>query len=110
MPILRPYSSTQELLDTIRVNYSYQGWYNLGLVLSANHEVVDPYNRAQLICDVISLGETGLMEQELRDHVLHFLSRETDLTPLMALEVCSGSVRKNHVCIPFTLRLLQNGK
>ena len=47
----KPHADTEAIfLNTrtvgyYRVNYSYQGWYNLGLVLSANHEVVDPYNR-----------------------------------------------------------------
>ena len=71
----------------------------------------DPYDRAQLICDVISLVETGLMEQGLRDHVLQFLSRETDLTPLMAFEVCSDSLSKINIVNfqndPFTAPLLK---
>ena len=73
-----------------RVDYGYEGWYNLGLILAADHTMVHPHNRAQIICDVLSLVETGYLGLELSEHVLAFLSVEKDLAPLMAWEACSN--------------------
>ena len=71
-----------------RVNYDTDSWLALGRALAANTLWIHPLNRAQIICDVAALAETGHVSPEIRDSVLSYIDQETDFAPLYAFENC----------------------
>ena len=71
-----------------RVNYDTDSWLALGRALAANTQWIHPLNRAQIICDVAALAETGHVSPEIRDSVLSYIDQETDFAPLYAFENC----------------------
>ena len=71
-----------------RVNYDPGSWVTLSKALYANKDWIHPLNRAQLICDVAALAETGHVTPEIRDGVLSYIDQETDFAPLYAFKNC----------------------
>ena len=71
-----------------RVNYDEDSWAALGLALATNKDWIHPLNRAQLICDVAALAETGHVSPEIRDSLLSYIDQETDFAPLYAFKNC----------------------
>ena len=72
-----------------RVNYDEENWMLLADTLKNDHQAIHPLNRAQLICDVISLANTGHVTQEIKDQVMEYLANETEFAPLNAVKECS---------------------
>ena len=71
-----------------RVNYDDTSWQLIAATLDARREAVHPLNRAQIICDVVSLARAGQVSQEVRDGVLAYIGREDHPTPLRAFREC----------------------
>ena len=84
-----------------RVNYDDTSWGLLADMLATNKEAVHPLNRAQVICDVVSLARAGVVGTEVRDRVLGYIGREEHFTPLRAFRECvlfggGGMVANKH--------------
>lgn len=71
-----------------RVNYDEAGWTELAEALTAHRDWIHPLNRAQIICDVIALAQTGHVSLEMRDLVLSYIEHETDFAPIYAYNNC----------------------
>ena len=80
-----------------RVNYERENWLLIANTLMTDHHVIHPLNRAQIICDVITLSRTGHVTQEIHDAVMEYIDMETDFAPLNAVKECSQdlSTKKN---------------
>ena len=76
-----------------RVNYSPDIWADIAEVLLSNHEVIHPFNRAQIICDVISLEENGYLDKQTMDLVLQYYENETDFAPMRAYNQCQFGLK-----------------
>ena len=55
--------------------------------------MIHPLNRAQLICDVISLAGTGKVTEEVKNKVLAYIQEEDDFTPLLAYKECNSQFK-----------------
>jgi len=73
-----------------RVNYDQENWDKLAEVLKTNRDWIHPLNRAQIICDVAKLAETGHVTMETRDNVLSYIEMETDFGPNYAYQQCAS--------------------
>ena len=71
-----------------RVNYDEGSWLRIADALKLDKDLIHPLNRAQIICDVIALAETGYVSTEIRDNVLAYIDSETDFGPLYAAQQC----------------------
>jgi aminopeptidase N len=67
-----------------RVNYEEENWRKLAAQLRANHSAIDVVNRAQIIDDVLSLAQAGLVTYSTVLDVLSYLPNERDYLPLAA--------------------------
>ena len=52
-----------------RVNYDEANWLALANVLATDHTMIHRLNRAQIICDVAALANTGHVSSDIRDQV-----------------------------------------
>ena len=71
-----------------RVNYDEDNWIGIADALKLNKDLVHPLNRAQIICDVAALAESGHVTAETRDNVLAYIEDETEFGPLYAFQQC----------------------
>ena len=71
-----------------RVNYDVANWMKIGNVLSTDHQIIHPFNRAQIICDVLHLGSSGHITEDTKQLVLSYVDKEDDPTPLSAYHKC----------------------
>ena len=71
-----------------RVNYDLEGWTEVAGGLRTNKDWIHPLNRAQIICDVAALAESGHVAAETKDNVLSYIDDETDFGPLYAFQQC----------------------
>ena len=78
-----------------RVNYHQDNWADIATVLRTNRDLIHPLNRAQIICDVLALADTGNVAIEVRDDVLSYQDMETDFAPLLAFERCASLVQED---------------
>lgn len=74
-----------------RVNYDESNWVNLADILSANMDLIHPLNRAQIICDISALFDTGHVSLTTRDMILAYIENDTDFLPLYAFQECTGN-------------------
>ena len=72
-----------------RVNYDEENWMLLADTLKNDHQAIHPLNRAQIICDVISLAKTGHVSNMIKDQIMEYIDKETDSAPLNAVKECS---------------------
>merc|ERR1719369_705800 len=77
-----------------RVNYDEDNWIQLAQTLINDHQAIHPLNRAQIICDVISLARSGHLSQEIKNKVMEYIDQETDLGPLNAVKECTEDGKK----------------
>ncbi|XP_067653117.1 aminopeptidase Ey-like [Haliotis asinina] len=61
-----------------RVNYDEENWLALVRQLDADHTVIPPVNRAQIIDDAFSLARVGLLNESIAFRTLGFLRNDTD--------------------------------
>merc|ERR1719450_295687 len=73
-----------------RVNYDEDSWIGIADALKLNKDLIHPLNRAQLICDVVALTETGHVKPEIKDNLLSYIDDETEFGPLYAFEQCAS--------------------
>merc|ERR1712029_1269509 len=66
-----------------RVNYDQENWDKLAEVLKTNRDWIHPLNRAQIICDVAKLAETGHVTMEQGTMFSHTLKWKLTLAPTM---------------------------
>lgn len=78
-----------------RVNYDESNWVALAYILSTDRELIHPLNRAQIICDIVALTQTGHVSEAIRDLVLSYESMETDYAPKLAFERCTSGFKEN---------------
>ena len=71
-----------------RVNYDEASWIDIADALKLDKDLIHPLNRAQLICDVVALADTGHVSTETRDNLLSYIDTETDFGPIYAYERC----------------------
>ena len=71
-----------------RVNYSADIWASIANILKTNHQAIHPFNRAQIICDVISLEANGYLDTQTMNTVLQYFENEEDFAPMRAYERC----------------------
>jgi len=71
-----------------RVNYSPDIWASIADILNTNHKAIHPLNRAQIICDVISLEAQGYLEADTMDNVLQYFENEDAVAPMRAYNRC----------------------
>ena len=71
-----------------RVNYDQESWRRIADTLKLDKDLIHPLNRAQIICDVVALADTGYVSTEIRDDVLAYIDSETDFGPLYASTHC----------------------
>ena len=76
-----------------RVNYDEDNWSRLAETLATDRDLIHPLNRAQIICDVSALAETGHVTPEIRDNVLAYIDQETDFAATYAYQQCAGGFR-----------------
>jgi len=89
-----PVILNKQAFGYFRVNYNFENWMKIAEVLATNHEIIPPLNRAQIICDLISLSRTEHVSESLKDSVLSYQDQETHFTPLYALKQCSMTQRE----------------
>jgi len=77
-----------------RVNYEEDNWIQLAQTLLNDHQGIHPLNRAQIICDAISLARSGHISQEIKNKVMEYIDQETDLGPLNAVKECTEERKK----------------
>jgi len=71
-----------------RINYSSDIWASIADILNTNHQTIHPLNRAQIICDVISLEANGYLDAEIMDSVLQYYEKEEAFAPMRAYNRC----------------------
>merc|ERR1712241_787460 len=76
-----------------RVTYDENNWLRLAETLRTDFTLIPPLNRAQIICDILSLERSGRVSKELREEVLSYLGEEDDFAPILAFERCSAYVK-----------------
>ena len=76
-----------------RVTYDENNWLRLAETLRTDFTLIPPLNRAQIICDILSLEKSGHVSTELREEVLSYLGEEDDFAPILAFERCSVYVK-----------------
>jgi len=76
-----------------RVNYDDTNWQAIAQVLRLKRYIIHPMNRAQIICDVVALAETGHVSMVVRDDVLSYIDMETDYAPLLAYGRCASGFK-----------------
>eukprot|EP00091_Calanus_sinicus_P024978 TRINITY_DN9285_c0_g1_i1.p1 TRINITY_DN9285_c0_g1~~TRINITY_DN9285_c0_g1_i1.p1 ORF type:complete len:465 (+),score=118.97 TRINITY_DN9285_c0_g1_i1:334-1728(+) len=76
-----------------RINYSLDIWENIAEILMSNHQVIHPFNRAQIICDVMSLEENGYLDIQTKELVLQYYENETDFAPMRAHYWCKRGLK-----------------
>ena len=64
-----------------RVNYAEAEWAGLAAQLLADHEVLEPRDRAHLLNDAFSLAEAGLVSYRVPLDMTAYLAQETHLVP-----------------------------
>ena len=64
-----------------RVNYAEAEWAALAAQLLADHEVLEPRDRAHLLNDAFSLAEAGLVSYRVPLDMTAYLAQETHLVP-----------------------------
>jgi len=74
-----------------RVNYDEDTWQDIGTQLLEDHIRIHPLTRASLICDVVSLNQSGHVNQLTMELVLSYREAETDFAPLLAFKQCVDS-------------------
>ena len=84
-----PMILNKKAMGYYRVNYDRENWLLIANTLMTDHHAIHPLNRAQIVCDVITLVKTGHVTMEIRDAVMEYIDRETDFVPLNALKECS---------------------
>ena len=77
-----------------RVNYDKNNWDAIADILKTNRDLIHPLNRAQIVCDVMALAETGHVSAEVKENILSYESLETDYAPLLAFERCNKGFEK----------------
>ena len=80
-----------------RVNYDEDNWIGIADALKLNKDLIHPLNRAQIICDVTSLAESGHVTAETKDNVLAYIDDETDFGPLYAFQQCVSGFREGEM-------------
>ena len=76
-----------------RVNYDAENWRMIGDTLANDKDLIHPLNRAQIICDVFSLANNGVVSEDIKNHVLGYIEKEDDFTPKHAYETCGSGFR-----------------
>ncbi|XP_023338813.1 puromycin-sensitive aminopeptidase-like protein [Eurytemora carolleeae] len=89
VPIGYTYILNHQAAGFFRVNYDSENWRIIGEVLRIERDIIHPFSRAQIICDVISFLNTGNISQEIADFVLGYIDVEDDSTVLLAYKECS---------------------
>jgi len=75
----------KQQIGFFRVNYDLDNWNNLIAILNSdNYQNIHVLNRAQIIDDVMSFAQSGLIDVDLAVGVLSYLRRETDYIPWAA--------------------------
>jgi len=77
-----------------RVNYEEGNWEAIASVLKDNRDLIHPMNRAQIICDVVALAETGHVTTAIKDDVLSYVDMETEFAPLYAYGRCASGFKE----------------
>ena len=77
-----------------RVNYDEDNWNKIAEVLKTNRDWIHPLNRAQIICDVARLVESGHVTTAIRDNVLSYIDTETEFGPNYAYEQCASGLKE----------------
>jgi len=83
-----PYILNKKATGYFRINYDPENWLLLANTLQTDHTAIHPLNRAQIICDVISLVKTGHVTQEIHDKIMEYIPLETDFAPTYVVEEC----------------------
>ena len=92
-----PLILNKKAMGYYRINYDKENWSLIAKKLMTDHEAIQPLNRAQNICDVISLARTGHVSQEINDEIMEYIDMETDFTPLNAVKECSEGRKEGHM-------------
>ena len=88
-PIHDSYILNKKATGYFRVNYDEENWLLLAKTMMTDHQSIHPLNRAQIICDVISLASTGHVSDEIKERVMEYIDKETEFAPLNAVKECS---------------------
>ena len=80
-----------------RVNYDEDNWNSLAEMLKTNRDWIHPMNRAQIICDVSALTETGHVSSAVRDNILAYMESETEFGPTYAYQQCVGGFKDDEL-------------
>jgi len=72
-----------------RINYDEENWLLLAETLMTDHHAIHPLNRAQLVCDAITLARTGQLSVTVKDLVLAYMEKEDEFAPRNALKECA---------------------
>ncbi|KAL5020570.1 hypothetical protein ScPMuIL_003462 [Solemya velum] len=70
-----------KLSGFFRVNYDPENWQLLKEQLHANHQVIHPINRLQIISDAFNLAISGDLDMLLALQIVEYLSKEEDYLP-----------------------------
>ena len=92
-----PLILNKKAMGYYRVNYDEENWSLIAKKLMTDHEAIHPLNRAQIICDVISLAKTGHVSEKIKDDIMEYIDMETDFTPLYAVKECSEERKEGHM-------------
>ena len=88
-----PFLVNIDVYGYYRVTYDEANWLGLAETLRTDFNLIPPLNRAQIICDILSLERSGRVSTELREEVLSYLGEEDDFAPILAFERCSAYVK-----------------
>jgi len=88
-----PFIVNMDVYGYYRVTYDEATWLSLAETLRTDFNMIPPLNRAQIICDILSLEKSGRVSTELREEVLSYLGEEDDFAPILAFERCSAYVK-----------------
>lgn len=82
-----------------RVNYDHRNWNALTEQLKADHTVIHPVNRAQIINDAWNLAKSGDLDMKIALQTTEYLGNETEYVPWEAatgeLEFVSSMLKRD---------------
>ena len=90
-----PFLVNIDVYGYYRVTYDEASWLSLAETLRTDFTLIPPLNRAQIICDILSLERSGHVSTELKEEVLSYLGEENDFAPILAFERCSAYVKED---------------
>ena len=92
-----PFLVNIDVYGYYRVTYDEASWLSLAETLRTDFNLIPALNRAQIICDILSLERSGRVSTELREEVLSYLGEEDDFAPILAFEKCSAYVKEDFI-------------